>query len=100
MGTMCFFFNHNEGTVRYVDLNTKLGLSKRSKHAKGLTDGMEWRPSKVTVKRVAANANEERRRKKARAMLEDPTAAAAAAEREEAEAAAVAAAALAEEEGP
>jgi len=95
LGTMCFFFDHNEGTVRYVALNTKLGLSKRSKHAKGLTGRMEWRPSKVTVKRVTAEANEERRRKKARAMLEDPTAAAAS-EREEA---AAAAAALAEEEG-
>jgi RNA polymerase II-associated factor 1 len=88
LGTMCFFFDHEKSTVTYIPLNTKLNMSKRSKHAKGLTEGLEWRPSAVSVKRTAPDANEQRRRVRVRAMLEDPAAAALAEEAEEEEAAA------------
>ena len=90
LGTMCFFFDHEKCEFSYVELNTKLNMSKRSKHAKGLTEGMEWRPSKVTVKRVAPDEDEERRRANVRARLEDPVAAEAAEAAEEAAAAAAA----------
>ena len=95
LGNMCFFFDEKEGTARYVELNTKLALSKRSKHAK-VTRDAEWRPSEITVKRVAPDDDETKRRVRLRMTLEDPEQAAALAAEEAAATVAEEAAAAAE----
>ena len=41
----------------YVDLRTKLTLSKKSKHTKG-KDALDWKPSAVTVKRRSMTEEE------------------------------------------
>jgi RNA polymerase II-associated factor 1 len=48
-GNMCFFFKKDR--VTYVDLHTKLTLSKRSKHSKGKEATDSWKPSEVTLQR-------------------------------------------------
>ena len=94
LGNMCFFFDEKEGTARYVELNTKLALSKRSKHAK-VTRDAEWRPSEITVKR-RPDDDETKRRVRLRMTLEDPEQAAALAAEEAAATVAEEAAAAAE----
>ena len=54
-GNMCFFFKKDK--VTYIDLHTKLTLSKKSKHSKG-KDAVDWRPSKVTLKKRSLTAEE------------------------------------------
>ena len=99
LGNMCFFFDEKEGTARYVELNTKLALSKRSKHAKRETRDAEWRPSEVTVKRVSPDDAETERRVRLRMTLEDPERAAALAAEEAAAAAEMVEVDAAEEAG-
>lgn len=54
-GHICFFFEKDK--VTYVDLRTKLTLSKKSKHTKG-KDALDWKPSAVTVKRRSMTEEE------------------------------------------
>ena len=77
LGTCVFFFDAAEKTARYVELNTKISLSKRSKYgAAGETPAPV--PSKITVRRRAPDDAENAARKRARATLENPELAAAA----------------------
>ena len=79
LGTCVFFFDEAAKTARYVELNTKISLSKRSKYgAAGETPAPV--PSKITVRRRAPDDAENAARKRARATLENPELAAAAAE--------------------
>ena len=79
LGTCVFFFDDAAKTARYVELNTKISLSKRSKYgAAGETPAPV--PSKITVRRRAPDDAENAARKRARATLENPELAAAAAE--------------------
>ena len=57
-GNMCFFFK--EDRVTYVDLHTKLTLSKRSKHSKGKEATDSWKPSEVTLRRRRMTEDEQR----------------------------------------
>lgn len=71
LGTCVFFFDAAEKTARYVELNTKISLSKRSKYgAAGETPAPV--PSKITVRRRAPDDAEVATRKRARAALENP----------------------------
>ena len=79
LGTCVFFFDDAAKTARYVELNTKISLSKRSKYgAAGEIPAPV--PSKITVRRRAPDDAENAARKRARATLENPELAAAAAE--------------------
>ena len=55
-GNMCFFFKKDR--VTYVDLHTKLTLSKRSKHSKGKEATDSWKPSEVTLLRRSMTEEE------------------------------------------
>ena len=50
LGTCAFYFYEKDKTARYVELDAKMSLTRRSKTAKR-AEGAEWRPSKVTLKR-------------------------------------------------
>jgi RNA polymerase II-associated factor 1 len=71
LGTCAFYFYEKDKTARYVELDAKMSLTRRSKTAKR-AEGAEWRPSKVTLKRVAPDDAEAERRVKARAAVEHP----------------------------
>ena len=67
---MCFFLR--EGQNRALrGAQREARAVRRSKHAKRAA-GAEWRPSKVTLKRVAPDDAEAERRVKARAAVEHP----------------------------
>ena len=68
-GSLCMFFDHANNNVKYVDLNTKLALSKRTKHAKSSADGCISRPAKVTVKRIAIDTADNNLLKKRRTFF-------------------------------
>ena len=71
LGTCVFFFDAAAKTARYVELNTKISLSKRSKYgAAGEIPAPV--PSKITVRRRAPDDAENDARKRARATLENP----------------------------
>ena len=55
-GNMCFFFKKDR--VTYVDLHTKLTLSKKTKHSKG-KNSMEHVPVSVGLKRRRLDAEEQ-----------------------------------------
>jgi len=55
-GNMCFFFKKDR--VTYVDLHTKLTLSKKTKHSKG-KNSMEHVPVSVSLKRRRLNDEEQ-----------------------------------------
>ena len=55
-GNMCFFFKKDR--VTYVDLHTKLTLSKKTKHSKG-KNSMEHVPVSVRLKRRRLNDEEQ-----------------------------------------
>ena len=71
LGTCVFFFDNAAKTARYVELNTKISLSKRSKYgAAGEIPAPV--PSEITVRRRAPDNAENDARKRARATLENP----------------------------
>jgi len=53
--TVCLLFDTGTGEMRYVKLNSRLLLSRRSKHAKGTAARPMPRPSSVTVKRAPSD---------------------------------------------
>ena len=65
-GNVCFFFKKDK--VTFVDLQTKLTLSKRSKHSKG-KDALDWKPSRVTLKRRSMTEEERASLEEKRAKL-------------------------------
>ena len=71
LGTMVFFFDSKEKTARYVELNTKISLSKRSKYA--ASGEMQTPvPSTITVKRSAPDEEAVAKRQKRKATLTGP----------------------------
>ena len=74
LGTMVFFFDTSTKTATYVDLHTKISLSKRSKYSYSSGESAAPAPSSIAVKRAAPDSNETAKRQKRLITLTDPDA--------------------------
>lgn len=71
---MVFFFDTSTKTATYVDLHTKISLSKRSKYSYSSGESAAPAPSSIAVKRAAPDSNETAKRQKRLITLTDPDA--------------------------